>query len=122
MGTIKMTYDLPKDLTLVKAEGGMTSNDFTGWAANYISRGATGLILWDLLGADVSKLSSDEIRRIVARSKRFVPKGAKTAFVFNRLCDFGVGRMLEAYSEVDEMPSKFRAFRSLADAKKWLGI
>lgn len=122
MGTIKMTYDLPKDLTFVKAEGGLTSSDFSSWAANYISRGATGLILWDLLGADMSGLSSDEIRRIVTRSKGFVPKGAKTAFVFKRPCDFGVGRMIEAYSELDELPSKLRAFRSLADAKKWLGI
>ena len=122
MGTIKMSYDLPKDLTLVKAEGGMTPDDFAGWAANYIAKGATGLILWDLLGADMTNLSSDEIRKIVARSKGFVPKGAKTAFVFKRPCDFGVGRMLEAYSEVDERPSKFRAFRSLTDAKKWLGI
>jgi hypothetical protein len=122
MGTINMKYDLPKDLTLVKAKGGMTSNDFTSWAANYISNGATGLILWDLLGADMTKLSSDEIRRIVTSSKGFVPKGAKAAFVFKRPCDFGVGRMLEAYSEVEELPSKFRAFRSLADAKEWLGI
>lgn len=117
-----MTYDLPKDLTFVKAEGGMTTHDFTNWAATYIFKGTTGLILWDLVGADMCNLSQDEIRRIVSSSKGIVPKGAKTAFVFKRPCDFGVGRMLEAYSEVDELPSEFRAFRSLADAKKWLGI
>lgn len=122
MGTIKMTYDLPKDLTLVKAEGGLTSTDFASWAATYISKGTTGLILWDLVGADMCKLSSSEIRSIVTRSKGYVPKGAKTAFVFKRPCDFGVGRMLEAYSELDERPSELRAFRSMADAKKWLGI
>lgn len=124
MGSIKTTYDLSKDLTLVIATGGLTAKDFITWGAKYTSGTATSLILWDLLGADWCKLSSDEIRLIATRTKgiAYASKGGKIAFVLGKPCDFGVGRMLEAYNETSEMPSEIRAFRTIDDAKKWLGL
>lgn len=124
MGFIKTTYDLPKDLTVVRATGGLTANDFITWGAKYTSRTATALILWDLLGADLCKMSSDEIRLIATRKKgiAYVNKGGKIAFVLGKPCDFGVGRMFEAYNETAEMPTEIRAFRTIDDAKKWLGV
>ena len=124
MGSINTTYDLSKDLTVVSATGGLTANDFITWEARCTSRTVTELILWDLLGADLCNLSSDEIRMIATRTKgiAYVGKGGKIAFVLGKSCDFGVGRMLEAYNETAEMPSEIRAFRSIDDAKKWLGI
>ena len=35
MGTIETTYDLTKDLTIVKAAGKMKAGDFQDWRANY---------------------------------------------------------------------------------------
>ena len=124
MGTIKTTYDLPRNLTLVKAKGGMTVNDFTIWGDNYAPKRVTELILWDLLSADLCALSSDEIRMIATRTKGIavVRKGGKTAFVLGNPCSFGVGRMLEAYNEAAEMPSELRAFHTIDEAKEWLGV
>lgn len=124
MGSIKTTYDLSKDLTLVIATGGLTANDFITWGSKHTSGTATALTLWDLLGADLCKISSDEIRLIATRTKgiAYVSKGVKIAFVLGKPCDFGVGRMLEAYNETAEMPSEIRAFRTIDDAKKWLGV
>jgi len=124
MGSIKTTYDLPKDLTLVKAKGGITAKDFVTWGTSYTSGTVTALILWDLLGADLCNLSSDEIRMIATRTKgiAYVGEGGKIAFVLGKSCDFGVGRMLEAYNETAEMPSEIRAFRTIDDARKWLGV
>ena len=124
MGIIKTTYDVPRDLTLVKARGGMTAHDFISWETAYLSDRVTALILWDLSNADLCDLSGDEIRTIAARTNivSVVRQGGKTAFVLGRPCSFGVGRMLEAYNEVAERPSEIRAFHTVDDARKWLGV
>ena len=122
MATILIEHDLSKDLTMVKARGEMTASDFYTLAAHCVSKGATGLILWDLLGANICELSSDEILMIATRTKKIVPKDGKTAFVVGTPCDFGVGRMLEAHSDVAQITPEFRAFRKMDDAKKWLGV
>lgn len=124
MGSIKTTYDLPKDLTLVKVKGGITVKDFLTWGAKFASGTVTELVLWDLLGADLSKLSRDEIRFIATRKKgiAYLSKGGKIALVLGKPCDFGVGRMWGACNETAEMPAEIRAFRTIDDAKKWLGV
>jgi hypothetical protein len=124
MGSINTTYDLPKDLTLVRAKGGITVKDFITWGAKYTTGTVTALVLWDLLGADLCNLSSDEIRMIATRAKgiAYVRKRGKVALVFGKPCDFGIGRMLEAYNETAEISSEIRAFRTIDDAKKWLGV
>lgn len=124
MGTILTTYDLARDLTFVKANGGLTARDFLRWGNTHRSKRVTALVLWDLLGADLSGLDSDEIKGLASHSRGIavVRKGGKTALVFGHAHDFGIGRMLEAYSEIAEMPSAFRAFRTMASARAWLGI
>ena len=83
MGIIKTTYDVPRNLTLVKARGGLTAHDFVSWETAYISNRVTALILWDLSNADLCDLSGDEIRTIAARTNvvSVVRQGGKTAFV-----------------------------------------
>ena len=124
MGTILTTYDVAKDLTFVKADGGMTARDFVAWGNTHRSKRVTALVLWDLLGADLSGLDSDEIKGLATHSRGIavMRKGSKIALVFGHPHDFGIGRMLEAYSEIAEIPSAFRAFRTMASARKWLGI
>lgn len=122
MGSINTAYDFRKDLTVVKAKGVMTAEDFIVWAANFTPGDVTEYVLWDLLGADLCNLSSHEIRMLTTRAKGIMPRGCRTAFVLEKPCDFDIGRMLEVYNEVTELPSKFRVFREMEEAKKWLGI
>lgn len=124
MGSLLTTYDPAKNLTLVRAEGGMTAHDFLRWGKTHRSRPVTASILWDLLRADLSGLSSDEIKLMTSPISGIavVRKGARIALVFGHSHDFGIGRMMEAYGEVAENASEFRAFRTMAAARKWLGV
>lgn len=124
MGSISTTYDPAKNLTFVRAEGGMTAHDFLRWGKTHRSRRVTASILWDLLCADLSGLSSDEIKLMASptRGIAVVRKGGRIALVFGHAHDFGIGRMMEAYGEVAENASALRAFHTMAAAREWLGV
>lgn len=124
MGTILTRYDFAKDLTYVSVNGGMTVHDFLVWGNMFRSRRVTALVLWDLLGADLSALDTAEIKSLVSHTRGIavMRKGGKIALVFGHPHDFGIGRMMEAYNEIAENPSEVRAFRTMGDAQNWLGV
>ena len=50
-------------------------------------------------------------------------KGGKSAFVFSKDVEFGLGRMFEALSEGKEgMPVEYRSFRDINEAREWLCV
>lgn len=124
MGSMTATFDTAKDLTLVKATGKLTSEDFHDWMVKYYEGEVTTFVLWDLTGVDLSGLSTDEVKEIVQHTRRIsdIRQGGKTALVFDKTLEYGMGRMFETYSDIANMPFEFKAFRNLEDARKWLGI
>ncbi len=61
MGTIETTYDLTKDLTVVKATGKMAEDDFREWRTSYYAGEPTKLILWDISETDLSEIPSKSV-------------------------------------------------------------
>ena len=102
----------------------MTADDLIDWGYKYYSRKVAALILWDLTRANVSELTSDEIRLIAALATKIasVRHGGKTAFVLKHPLNIGVGRMIQAHSGEVVMPFSLRVFRSIDEAKQWLGV
>ena len=124
MGTISAKYDLAKDLTIVTAKGVITADDLLDWGNNYYEGQITSLILWDVTNADLSSLQADQLREIAENMSRIseVRKGGKTAFVYNKPLEYGIGRMFQAYSEMEDMPFEVQSFQSFDEAKAWLGV
>jgi len=124
MGSIETKYDLPKDLTIFKVVGKMVIVDFYDCLESYHEGEVTPLTLWDLTEADISEISSDEISNFAQYSRNFaeIRRGGKTAIVFNDSFDYGLGRMFAIYLELADVPFEIDTFRSLDNAKKWLGI
>ena len=124
MGSIETTYDLSKDLTIAKATGRMTANDFHEWRANYYSGTITSLILWDLTKAEVSDIKTEDLIDGARRTKNraHVRRGGKTAAVTSDPLVYGLSRMFEAHSEFEDMPFAVQVFRSVDKAREWLGI
>ena len=122
MEAIETTFDLPRDLTLVKASGVLTAEHFLDWAEKYYRDQVTTLILWNLNDADLSGLRTDEISLIARQTKEVwnTHKGGKTAFVLESPLGYGVGRMLEAYMEIENVPFSFRTFYTIDEASRWL--
>ena len=80
--------------------------------------------LWDISNADVSQFTLDNIEEDAHCTKQVsdMRKGGKTAFVTSKDLDFGIGRMCETLSEIIIKTIEYRTFRTIEDAKEWLGI
>ena len=124
MGKISTTKDSELGLTINTAEGEISYTDLISWVKDYYSGVVTKLMLWDFNEADVSKITNDELKKIVLEIKKTatIRNGGKTALVFSKNIGFGMGRMYGAFSEIEGLPSEYRSFRSIEDAKIWLGI
>ena len=124
MGTITATFDKEKDLTTVTVSGMVTADDLRDWGVRYYQGQTTALVLWDVTQADLSAVEGDQLREIAGVLKRIseVRRGGKTAFVYDKPLEYGIGRMFQSYSEMENMPFEVQAFRSFDDAMEWLGV
>ena len=124
MGSITATQEREKDLTVVKATGALSAKDFQNWMVAYYAGQVTGLILWDLTEADLSAVTDAEVEAIAGQTQQISAqrRGGKTAFVFDRSLEHGLGRMLAAYVRIENLPFDVLAFQNLKDAREWLGV
>lgn len=124
MGTIETTYDLSRDLTLVKATGTMTADDFKEWTAAYYAGTVTSLALWDLTQADLSDIHTKDLLNDAAHTKSVadVRKGGKTAIVSGSSLEYGLSRMLSTFYEFEQMPFEVQVFENMNEAMKWIGF
>ena len=124
MGSISAQYDPEIDLTIVTAKGMITADDLLDWGNRYYKGPITQLILWDVTNADLSALQADQLKQIAENMSRIseARRGGKTAFVYDKPLEYGIGRMFQAYSEMEDMPFKVQSFQSFDEAREWLGV
>lgn len=122
MGLIETTYDLARDLTIVKATGKMKPDDFQAWTAKYYKGQVTSLCIWDLTQADLSALKTNDLIDDAKQTKSLasVRKGGKTAIVAGNSLEYGLSRMLEVYYDIESVPFEVRVFDAMDKAEKWL--
>ena len=124
MGSIETTYDLAHNLTIIKATGRMKPADFREWTAAYYTGTVTLHSLWDLSQADLSDIKTEDLRDDAVQTKDLadVRKGGKTAIVSEKSLEFGIGRMLEVFYGLEDMPFEIQVFYNLDSARRWLGV
>ena len=124
MGTIETTFDRPKELTIFSANGILTADDFREFLASYYEGEVTPFVLWDLTRADLSALKTRHIKEIAQSIFRIseVRRGGKTAFVYDKSVEYGIGRMFQAYTQLEELSFEALSFKSIDEAKAWLGV
>ena len=124
MGQIETTFDFANDLTVIKATGKMTADDFHKWTATYYTGTVTTFILWDITDTDLSGLQAADLREDARHTKHLAAmrKGGKTAIVTGNDLEYGMSRMLEAFYEAEDMQFETQIFRGLDEARKWLGV
>lgn len=122
MGEIETTYDLPRNLTIIKAVGKMEPADFREWTASYYAGTVTLHTLWDLTRADLSNIQADDLRNDAHHTKNLadVREGGKTAIVSANSLAYGMSRMLEAFYQIEKIPFDVEVFHNLDDARAWL--
>jgi hypothetical protein len=124
VGTIETKCDPSRNLTVAKATGMMTSNDFLDWTADYYSGTTTLFVLWDLSEANLSEINTGNIRDDAKLTKSLADKrkGGKTAIVSGNSLEYGISRMLETFYEMEEVPFEVQVFYDIDKAMEWLGI
>ena len=124
IGTIETTFDLSRDLTVIRAVGLMEADDFRQWTAAYYSGVVTRLHLWDVTCADLSRMTVADIEEDIMVTQNVAEKrrGGKTAFVTANDLDFGISRMGEMRYEMEIGSIAYQTFRTLDEAQKWLGV
>ena len=124
MGSIETSKEIPSELTVNKAKGKLTAEELLIWVSDYYSEITTKLILWDFNEADLSSITSEEFMEIAreVKNRSDLRVEGKTAFVFNSDLGFGLGRMFQAFSEIEGTQFEFMSFCDVVEAKKWLGL
>ncbi len=122
MAEIETSIDYQFDLTVHIVSGDLTSQEILYKLETYYQGRPTTMILWDFTNATWSGIATDELYELVRKAKKYSRKGGKTALVFSKDIDFGIGRELEAFAEIESYDYEFGSFRNRKDAEKWLGI
>jgi len=76
--------------------------------------------LWDFRQFKMASVPTATLRRLAGflQENRDMRRGARVAVVVDSDADFGVARMFEAIAT--DVPSHFRVFRSVEQARDWL--
>ena len=122
MAEIETSIDYQLDLTVHTVSGDLTSQEILDKLETYYQGRPTQLILWDFINTTWSGITNEELQELVRKAKKHSRKGGKTAFVLSTNIDFGIGRMIETYAEIERYDYEFCNFRDRKDAEKWLGI
>jgi hypothetical protein len=110
------------NLTVYAITGKVTFDELIGELNNIYEMNVTEKFLWDFSVADLSDITSLNLRQII----NFVGKNAgaravgKTAFVVASELGYGLGRMYELLSKIDDHPVSYNVFRNIDEAMAWL--
>lgn len=124
MALIETVVNELQDLTVHTIAGEVTGDEIIEKTQDGLTRPYTRYVLWDFTQAHATDLSIEKIQQILIIGKKLAEarKTGKTAIVVPQDLGFGLGRMYEAYSEIESFPTENRVFRTLSQAWEWLGL
>lgn len=122
MARITTEYQPETDLTTFIATGSLEYKDILDKGREFLSGCPSKLVLWDFSAGSLAPFSNKDFRSLAHRAGNFSPKiaGAKAAIMAPEAIDFGLGRMFQVYSEMENFPYQVQIFRDLESAKSWL--
>ena len=114
--------DEGRDLTVMVVSGRVTARQIIEALVDYYDGAFTQNLIWDYTAADLTAVANDDLRRIssVATGYAHLRKEGRTAIVMPEILGFGLGRMYEILSEIDDNPIQYRIFKSSEEALRWL--
>ena len=114
--------DKNKDLTTFKVTGVLSSDVVFPVVEAFYEGETTSHVLWDLSDTTDVQITTEEILDLVRFKPRFGGKRetGKTDFVAQKDVIFGLSRMFEIQSNIEDAPYAIMVFRSLYEAYQWL--
>ena len=124
MADIERNVDRAADLTIRTVRGDVTAQELLDEIAAYVVAGPPTLFsLWDLTGANVDLLTSEDVRTIAQASVASfaLRQGGRTAIVLSTPAGFGIGRMYGQLCDVRSGLVLNGTFQDRTEALAWLG-
>jgi hypothetical protein len=124
MAVVETQIDASASLTVHTAHGVMTKKEILTVVDNYYQGTVTKCILWNFVESELNQISTEDVRVLASLTKKYCKArpGGKTALVFARLVDYGIGRMFQILSEMSDENVEFMPFSDLASALEWLRV
>jgi hypothetical protein len=112
-----------KQLTIITITGKTDVSELMS-ALNSFWDNPTKHIIWNSQSDPLGNISPDDIRNLCKHAKLRAIDGnrsnGKTALVGSNDLAFGLSRMAETYSEIEEFPIQVSVFPSLEEALNWI--
>lgn len=120
--SIKITRDRPNDFTELVATGVVSDDEMFAGQTEFYEGGPTRLQLWDMSAADLTNVTTDNMRRFIARSAVLgeTRRGGRTAVIAQSGEQYGLARMAEVFGDFESLPFALRVFRKRDEAVAWL--
>ena len=124
MAIIETIVDSQNDLSVFTVNGDLTADEVIERVEEYYTRHPTKLVLWIMADVDLSAMTSEGIERIIQIAKKNTGKRkeGKTAIVGSKDIEYGLARMYEAYTGLENLPYECKIFKDVNEAKEWLGV
>ena len=124
MAKIETIIDSQKDLSVFTVNGALIADEIIERVEEYYTRHPTKLVLWIMGEVDLTAITSAGIERIIQIAKKHTGKRqeGKTAIVGAKDIDYGLARMYEAYTGLENLPYEYKIFKDVDEAKEWLGV
>ncbi len=102
--------------------GRVSTSDLIAALKDFYNDKFTTKLMWDFSEADLSEISTDDLHMLISVSKSYshLRKGGKTAFVLSGGYGFGLGRMFETLSVLNQHSVIYSVFKTKEEANTWL--
>jgi hypothetical protein len=122
MTSVTLEVDPGSKITTATGRGRVTASDLLAALHAFYDNAPTLLALCDISDADLSSISTEELKGIVQFTERHaeVRRGGKTAIAASRTLEYGMARMYEILAEAYAHPVTIRAFRTREEGLQWL--
>lgn len=119
---IDVNRDPARDITMFTASGVVGADEVMQEMSRFYDSDPTHLVLWDFRAADVSGITSDEVRMIAGLAGGAYRNRAegKTAIVASKEVTYGLSRMYQSLLDGAELSVDTRIFRSIEEAEAFL--
>ncbi len=116
------TLDIDRELgfSLVTVIGEIRAGEISRFRNQVHQELRTQKVLWDMTEASWRKMASDELFAEAEDARRVDAEGRRTALVCSEGVEFGIGRMVEYYTEAQGFKGIFHVFKDVVTAKEWL--
>jgi hypothetical protein len=122
MAEITFTTDKEQCLTYVTVVGRVLPGELKEIVNKYANEQYADKVLWNLMEADASALTGEEIRAVHYHALDLFKSvsSRKVAVVADRPLEFGLGRMSDSYGELTNPSNYYRTFYSVEESLEWL--